>query len=79
MRRAMKLKPSLDWLLVFVPIAILLRFWPGASVRLPFLFVPLSASFPSQAGSGARPKRLPQASEKGWEDCSTPRLETQRN
>ena len=25
----MKLKPSLDWLLIFVPLAILLRFWPG--------------------------------------------------
>ena len=25
----MKLKPSFDWLLVFVPIAIALRFWPG--------------------------------------------------
>ena len=25
----MKLKPSLDWLLIFVPVAILLRFWPG--------------------------------------------------
>jgi Ca2+:H+ antiporter len=25
-----KLKPSLSWLLVFVPIAIVLRFWPGA-------------------------------------------------
>ena len=26
----MKLKPSLTWLLLFVPIAIVLRFWPGA-------------------------------------------------
>ena len=25
----MKLKPSLDWLFIFVPLAILLRFWPG--------------------------------------------------
>ena len=25
----MKIKPSLDWLLIFVPLAILLRFWPG--------------------------------------------------
>ena len=25
------LKPSLDWLLIFVPVAILLRFWPGES------------------------------------------------
>ena len=25
----MKLKPSLDWLLIFVPLAMLLRFWPG--------------------------------------------------
>src|ERR1700741_2281996 len=25
----LKLKPSLDWLLVFVPLAIVLRFWPG--------------------------------------------------
>src|SRR5947199_10275255 len=25
----LKLKPSLDWLLIFVPLAILLRFWPG--------------------------------------------------
>ena len=25
----MKLKPSFDWLLIFVPIAIALRFWPG--------------------------------------------------
>ena len=25
----MKLKPSLDWLLIFVPLAVLLRFWPG--------------------------------------------------
>jgi Ca2+:H+ antiporter len=24
-----KLKPSLDWLLIFVPVAIFLRFWPG--------------------------------------------------
>src|SRR5213592_2311140 len=27
--RLLKLKPSLDWLLIFVPLAILLRFWPG--------------------------------------------------
>lgn len=27
----MKLKPSLDWLLIFVPVAIFLRFWPGGS------------------------------------------------
>ncbi len=27
----LKLKPSLDWLLIFVPIAIALRFWPGAN------------------------------------------------
>src|SRR5205814_10056585 len=27
----LKLKPSLDWLLIFVPLAILLRFWPGGS------------------------------------------------
>ncbi len=27
----MKIKPSLDWLLIFVPLAILLRFWPGGS------------------------------------------------
>ncbi len=26
----MKLKPSLTWLLLIVPIAIALRFWPGA-------------------------------------------------
>jgi Ca2+:H+ antiporter len=26
-----KLKPSLDWLLIFVPLAIVLRFWPGGS------------------------------------------------
>jgi len=25
----LKLKPSLDWLLIFVPLAMLLRFWPG--------------------------------------------------
>jgi len=25
----LKLRPSLDWLLIFVPLAILLRFWPG--------------------------------------------------
>src|SRR3954464_7573945 len=25
----LKLKPSLDWLLIFVPLAVLLRFWPG--------------------------------------------------
>ncbi len=29
-RGARYLKPSLDWLLIFVPIAIVLRFWPGA-------------------------------------------------
>jgi len=28
-RRARYLKPSLDWLLIFVALAILLRFWPG--------------------------------------------------
>ncbi len=27
----MKFKPSLDWLLIFVPAAIALRFWPGAN------------------------------------------------
>ncbi|MFN2508643.1 MAG: calcium/proton exchanger [Chthoniobacterales bacterium] len=27
----MKLKPSVDWLLVFVPISIALRFWPGGA------------------------------------------------
>jgi Ca2+:H+ antiporter len=25
----LKVKPSLDWLLIFVPLALLLRFWPG--------------------------------------------------
>jgi Ca2+:H+ antiporter len=25
----LKIKPSLDWLLIFVPLAVLLRFWPG--------------------------------------------------
>jgi Ca2+:H+ antiporter len=29
--RARYPKPSLDWLLIFVPLAILLRFWPGGS------------------------------------------------
>ena len=29
MLKALKVKPSLDWLLIFVPIAIVLRFWPG--------------------------------------------------
>ncbi|HEV8417640.1 MAG TPA: calcium/proton exchanger [Candidatus Udaeobacter sp.] len=29
MLRLLKLKPSFDWLLIFVPLAILLRFWPG--------------------------------------------------
>ncbi|HEU0275510.1 MAG TPA: calcium/proton exchanger [Candidatus Udaeobacter sp.] len=29
MPASLKLKPSLDWLLVFVPPAIVLRFWPG--------------------------------------------------
>ena len=27
----MNLKPSLNWLLIFVPIAIVLRFWPGGN------------------------------------------------
>src|ERR1044071_8350889 len=27
--KSLKLKPSLDWLLIFVPVAIILRFWPG--------------------------------------------------
>jgi len=27
--QTLKLRPSLDWLLIFVPLAILLRFWPG--------------------------------------------------
>ncbi len=27
----LKFKPSLDWLLIFVPISIALRFWPGAN------------------------------------------------
>jgi Ca2+:H+ antiporter len=30
-RSSRYLKPSLDWLLIFVPLAILLRFWPGGS------------------------------------------------
>ena len=30
-RGARYLRPSLDWLLIFVPLAILLRFWPGGS------------------------------------------------
>ena len=34
----MKFKPSLDWLLIFVPLAILLRFWPG-SISPTALFV----------------------------------------
>ncbi|HMJ05925.1 MAG TPA: calcium/proton exchanger [Chthoniobacterales bacterium] len=33
----MRLKPSLDWLLVFVLVAIGLRFWPGASPTLLFV------------------------------------------
>lgn len=33
----MKLKPSLNWLLVFVPIAIALRFWPGANPTALFI------------------------------------------
>jgi len=32
-----KLKPSLDWLLVLVPISIALRFWPGANPTALFL------------------------------------------
>src|SRR4051812_46960378 len=28
---AVKLRPSLDWLLAFVPLALALRFWPGGS------------------------------------------------
>ncbi len=28
---SMRLKPSLDWLLIFVPIAVVLRFWPGGA------------------------------------------------
>ena len=31
MRRALKFKPSLDWLLIFVPLAVILRFWPGGT------------------------------------------------
>jgi Ca2+:H+ antiporter len=31
------LKPSLNWLLIFVPIAIALRFWPGASPTALFI------------------------------------------
>ena len=31
MGRVLKFKPSLDWLLIFVPVAVVLRFWPGAS------------------------------------------------
>ncbi|MEP6809063.1 MAG: calcium/proton exchanger [Chthoniobacterales bacterium] len=27
----MRIKPSLDWLLIFVPLAIVLRFWPGGA------------------------------------------------
>jgi Ca2+:H+ antiporter len=29
MPKPLKLKPTLDWLLIFVPLAVLLRFWPG--------------------------------------------------
>src|SRR5213592_4535517 len=36
--RLLKLKPSLDWLLIFVPLAIVLRFWPG-SISSTALFV----------------------------------------
>ncbi|HEY4272227.1 MAG TPA: calcium/proton exchanger [Candidatus Udaeobacter sp.] len=36
--RPLKLKPSLDWLLIFVPLAGLLRFWPG-SISPTALFV----------------------------------------
>ncbi len=28
---SMRFKPSLDWLLIFVPVALVLRFWPGLS------------------------------------------------
>ncbi len=28
---SMRFKPSLDWLLIFVPIAVVLRFWPGGA------------------------------------------------
>src|ERR1044071_8537533 len=31
MGKVLKLKPSLDWLLIFVPLAVLLRFWPGGT------------------------------------------------
>src|SRR5215212_658194 len=33
----LKLRPSFDWLLVFIPIAIALRFWPGASPTALFI------------------------------------------
>jgi len=36
--RRLKVKPSLDWLLIFVPLAIILRFWPG-SISPTALFV----------------------------------------
>ena len=36
-RRACYPKPSLDWLLIFVLLAILLRFWPGSSPTALFL------------------------------------------
>jgi Ca2+:H+ antiporter len=32
-----KLKPSVDWLLIFVPVAIALRFWPGANATALFI------------------------------------------
>lgn len=31
MRRVLTVKPSLDWLLIFVPLAVVLRFWPGGA------------------------------------------------
>src|ERR1044071_3809620 len=31
MGKVLKLKLSLDWLLIFVPLAVLLRFWPGGT------------------------------------------------
>src|ERR1044071_7315446 len=31
MGRVLKFKTSLDWLLIFVPVAVVFRFWPGAS------------------------------------------------
>ena len=68
----LKLKPSLDWLLIFVLLAILLRFWPRGSSPTALFVCSALGIIPVAGWIGRATEALAAASGKAWADCSTP-------